>query len=207
MLYDATCDTPKYRKYLKKLDDFIMFNKAINPTDEFLKLFKESIDNIQNALDKKTFDTFMDYIKIEHVSQIMSIFQLSDKIISKDNLFKITLAKGGITLMAGMYIMAPKTGKKEIKAIYELGGVLQFFEDIYDIEEDLKNGIKTMSNQKMIDYQDIKKLYFGTVNNLIEKCNLDPNRSNLTLDVLCFAAGRLIEKRFKAYEIRNSKYI
>ena len=205
MLYDAACDVPSYKKYLKELDDFIMFRKKINPTDEYLTLFKESIDYLQNVLDKETYDTFLNYIKIEHVSQIMSLYQHSDKLISKENLFKITLAKGGVTLMAGIYIMAPKTGKKEIKAIYELGGILQIFEDIYDIDEDLKIGIKTLSNQRMIDFKSIKKLYFGTVNNLIEKCNLNPNRPNLTLDILCFATGRLIEKRFKSYENRFLK--
>ena len=205
MLYDAACDVPNYRKYLRELNDCIMFKKEIKPTDKYLTLFKESTDYLQSVLGEERFNTFMNYIKIEHFCQLMSIYQLSDKSISEDNLFKITLAKGGITLMAGLYIMAPKTGKKERKAIYELGGVLQLFEDIYDIKEDLEIGILTLSNQKMINYQEMKQLYFGTVNNLIEKCNLDPNRSNSTLDILYFATGRLLERRYKSYANRYAK--
>jgi hypothetical protein len=199
MLYDAACDVPSYRKYLRELNDYIMLRKEIKPTNKYLTLFKESTDYLQSVLGEETFNTFMNYIKIEHFCQLMSIYQLSDKLISEDNLFKITLAKGGITLMAGLYIMAPKTGKKERRAIYELGGVLQLFEDIYDIKEDLEIGILTLSNQKMINYQEMKKLYFGTVNNLIEKCNLNPNRPNSTLDILNFATGRILERRYKSY--------
>jgi len=202
MLYDAACDVPSYRKYLRELNDFIMFNKEIKPTDKYLTLFKESTDYLQSVLDKKTYDTFVNYIKIEHFCQLMSIYQLSDKLISKNNLFKITLAKGGITLMAGLYLMAPKTGKEVRKAVYELGGILQIFEDIYDIKEDLEMGILTMSNQKMINYEEMKDLYFGTINNFIEKCNLDPNCPNSTLDILSFATGRLIERRYKSFTIR-----
>ena len=196
MFYDASCDVSDYRKYLKEFSDFIMFDKDVEPSDEYLTLFKESMDYLKATLDKKTYDTFMNYIKIEHICQLMSIYQLSDKLISKDHLFKITLAKGGITIMAGMYIMAPKMTKKERKAIYEIGGVLQILEDINDIEEDLEMGIQTISNQKMINYQEMKQLYFGTVNNLIEKCNLDSNRPNTTLDIFRWLVDVILKKRY-----------
>ena len=198
MLYDASCDVPEYRKYLKEFNDFIMFDKDIKPDDEYLTLFKESIDSIKTALDKKTFETFMNYIKIEHISQLMSIYQLSDKPLTKDSLFKITLAKGGITIMAGMYIMAPKMTKKERKAIYEVGGILQVLEDIHDIEEDLEMGIQTMSNQQMISYHEMKQLYFGSVNNMIEKCNLNPNRPNATLDIFYWLVNKILEKNYNS---------
>jgi len=196
MLYDASCDVPEYRKYLKEFDNFIMFGKDVKPEDEYLTLFKESIDSIKSSVDKKTFETFMNYIKIEHISQLMSIYQSSDKPLKKENLFKITLAKGGITIMAGMYIMAPKMTKKERRAIYEVGGVLQVLEDIQDIEEDLDVGIQTMSNQQMINYQEMKRLYFGSVNNMIEKCNLDPNRHNATLDIFYWLVDKILEKKY-----------
>ena len=104
--------------------NYIIFERNIKTNDEYLMLFKTSIDYLKSAVDKKTFETFMDYIKIEHISQLMSLYQLSDKSLTKDNLFRITLAKGGITIMAGMYLMAPKMTKQERKAVYEAGGVL-----------------------------------------------------------------------------------
>lgn len=199
MFYDCSCDFSEYRKYLNIFNDFIMFDKNIEPRDEFLTIFKESMDYLKANLDKNTYDTFMNYIKIEHICQLMSLYQLSDKKISRDHLFKITLAKGGITIMAGIYLMAPKMTRIERKALYEIGGVLQILEDINDIKEDLKMGIKTLSNQKMINYQELKQLYFGTVNNLIETCNIDINQANGTLDIMCWIADVVLEQRYKKY--------
>ena len=88
MLYDASCDLLKYRKYLKEFEEFIMFNKDIEPKDDYLTLATESMNYIKSSLDKNVYETFLDYMKIEHVTQLMSIYQLSDKSISKDTLFK-----------------------------------------------------------------------------------------------------------------------
>ncbi len=199
MLYDASCDHLKYRKYLKEFEDFIMFNKDIVPKDDYLTLATESMNYIKSALDKNVYETFLDYMKIEHVTQLMSIYQLSDKSISKNTLFKITLAKGGITIMAGIYIMAPNMTPQQRKAIFEIGGVLQILEDIHDIDEDLNIGIQTLSNQKLIEYQDIRQLYFGTVNNLIEQCKMDPHRPNSTLDIFYWLLDVVIEKKYAPY--------
>ena len=207
MLYDASCDDLSCRKYLREIDDFIMSNKNIKPSDEYLTLFKESVDYIKSAVGKKRFDTFMNYIKIEHISQLMSIYQLSDKLVSRDDLFKVTLAKGGITIMAGIYMMLPDLSKQERKAIYEFGGICQIFEDIYDIYEDLERGIQTLPNQKLINRQKLKQLYFGTLNNLIEKCNFDPDRPNVALDIFCWLAELLPGRRYNRFIERKFSQI
>ena len=192
MLYDASCDISSYRKYLRDFDASIMDNKPIEPNDEYLALFKESVDYLKKNTDKEMFDTFTNYMRIVHISQLMSIYQRSAKPMTKQDLFKITLAKGGISILACTYIMAPGMSQKEKKAIYEIGGILQIFEDLYDIEEDLEMGIQTLPNQKLIAYQELKQLYIGTVNNLINQLNMNPNRPNPTLDIL----SHLINARF-----------
>ena len=60
----------------------------------------ESVDYLRDVLGKKAFEKFMNYVKIEHISQLMSIYQLSDKGNSKEDLMKITFAKGGISGLA-----------------------------------------------------------------------------------------------------------
>jgi len=196
MFYDASCDIPFYRKYLKEFNTYIMFDQDIKTDDEYLMIFKESIDAIKSAVDKKTFETFMNYIRIEHISQLMSIYQLSDKPLTKENLFKITLAKGGITIMAGAYLMAPKMTKEERKAVYELGGLLQILEDIHDIKEDQEMGIQTLSNQQLISYDEMKQLYFGSVNNVIKQCHISPDHPNTTLDMFYWLTSKVLEKKY-----------
>jgi phytoene/squalene synthetase len=139
----------------------------------------------------------MNYIKAEHISQLMSIYQQTDKTPSKEDLLKITFTKGGISALALMYLMAPNMKEKEIKAIYELGAVMQLIDDISDIKEDLKSGIWTVPNQKLLTYQELKQLYVGTVNNLIENCGIDPHHPNGTLDMLCWFTDIMLEKRYK----------
>ncbi|MCK4332757.1 MAG: class 1 isoprenoid biosynthesis enzyme [Thermoplasmatales archaeon] len=199
-LYDASFDVPECRRYLRNFDESIMNNiKHIESKNVFLTLFNECVDYLRNAIDKKAFDTFAHYVKIEHISQLMSIYQQSDKKISKESLYKITFPKGGIALLALMHLMAPRMNEKQRRAIYELGAVLQLIDDIADIKEDLKSGILTLPNQKLLNHQDLKKMYFGTVNNLMEKCDMDQKQPNGTLDMLCWFAEKLLERRYMEY--------
>lgn len=204
MLYDASFDIPECRKYLRDFDARIMSNEPIESKDEFLTLFNNSVDYLRNTLDAATFDTFAKYIRIEHISQLMSIYQLSDKKVSKESLLKITFAKGGISGLALMHIMVPKMKEKERKAIYELGAVMQLIDDISDIEEDSKGGIQTLPNQKLLTYREFKQLYFGTVNNVIDKFGIDPSHPNGTLDMLCWFADSMLEKRYGSFLNGNS---
>jgi len=198
MFYDAACDVPAYRKYLPVFNDFIMDGKQITPgDDEYLRIFAQAMDFLRSTVDPKTFQTFMSYIQIEHVTQLMSISQASDKPLTKDVLFKITLAKGGITIMAGTYLMAPHMTLLERQVLYELGGVLQILEDVHDIKEDVSMGIKTLSNQQMIGYDELRELYIGTVNNAIAHCHLDPDVPNATLDIFCWLIGKVLEKKYR----------
>jgi len=199
MLYDASFDVPVCRKYLKELDAFIMRDIPIKTKDEFTALFIESVEYLKIMLDETTFETFKNYVKIEHISQLMSIYQLSDKTVSKDSLLKITFAKGGIASLVVMRIMVPHMNKKKRNAVFELGAVLQLIDDINDMKEDLEIGIQTLPNQKLLNYNELKQLYFGTVNNVITKCDIDPYKPNGTLDMLCWFAEAILEKRYGRY--------
>ena len=87
----------------------------------------------------------------------------------------------------------------EKKAIYELGAVMQLIDDISDIKEDLKIGIRTLPNQRLLTFQELKQLYFGTVNSLMDNCGMDSHQPNGTLDMLCWFADIILEKRYKSF--------
>jgi hypothetical protein len=199
MLYDASFDIPVCRKYLKVFDKIIMEEKWNESDNDYLSLFRECVDFIENKIGKDAYEKFKNLIKIEHVCQLMSIYQHSDKSISKEDLMKITFAKGGISGLAVIFIMAPNIDEKIQKSIYELGAVLQLIDDISDIDEDLEIGIKTLPNQKLISYKELKELYFGTVNNLIDKLEIDTKKPNSALDMLCWFTDLMLEKRFSKF--------
>jgi len=107
MLYDASFDVKVFRPYLRIFDEFIMQQTPVEPKDEYLALFNNSMNYLEKRLDSSTYEKFFHYVRIEHICQLMSIYQLSDKKISKDDLLKITFVKGGISAIALMYIMVP----------------------------------------------------------------------------------------------------
>ncbi len=197
MLYDAAFDVKFFSKYLRYFDAFVMKNEKILEIDEYMVLFKESVEYLRNKLDEQKFETFMNYVKIENVSQFMSIYQLSDKKVSAKELLKITFSKGGISALALTHIMVPKLNKKEKKAIFELGAAMQLMDDIGDIEEDIKSGIQTLPNLKLLNFDDLKQFFQGTVNNLIKKCNIDSSHPNSSLDILTWFADTFMKKRYK----------
>jgi hypothetical protein len=141
----------------------------------------------------------MHFVRIEHISQLMSIYQLADRKTSKQDLMKITYSKGGISALALMYLMVPEMTMQERKAVYELGAVMQIIDDISDLQEDMKSGIHTLPNQKLFTYKELKGLYIGVINNLIQQCHMDPHRPNGTLDMLCWFMDIILEKRYKAF--------
>ena len=199
MLYDASFDVKKFRPYLRDFDAFIMQAKPVEPVDEYLTLFNNTLNYLQKRLDSTTFENFFHYVRIEHICQLMSIYQLSDKKISKDDLLKITFVKGGISGLALMYIMVPNLTRAQGVAIYELGSVLQLIDDISDINEDINGGIYTLPNQKLLNYNELKQMYCGTINNLIEKLNIDPIKPNASLDMLCWFSDSMLERRYRPY--------
>ncbi len=199
MLYDASFDVKEFRHYLRTFDALIMQQKPIEPTDEYLKLFIDSTNYLEKRLGSSIFKTFSHYVRIEHICQLMSIYQLSDKKISKDDLLKITFVKGGISGLALMYIMIPNLKKEKTIAIYELGAVLQLIDDISDIKEDKNIGIQTLPNQKLLTYNELKQMYCGTINNLIDKLEIDITKPNDSLDMLYLFSDYLLERRYQSY--------
>ncbi|MEM0493091.1 MAG: class 1 isoprenoid biosynthesis enzyme [Candidatus Thermoplasmatota archaeon] len=197
MLYDCAFDLSVCKHYLSFFDRFIMEGERIDSEDPYLRLFQDNVDCINQVLGDDAFRCFMGYVRIEHISQLMSIYQLSDKNISRESLLKITFAKGGISGLALMYLMVPHMGYVERCAIYELGAVMQLIDDIVDMVEDARVGISTLPNQRMLGYDELKGLYYGAVNNLIEKCGLDPCKPNGTLDMLCWFDDIILKGRYK----------
>lgn len=177
-LYDATCDIPQFRQYLRDFDSYIMFDKPIYPRDNFLITFKNSLEYLKDNLDDNQFKTLKNYIKIGHSGQVIGISQMNDKPVNRVQLSKTTLARGGIPLLSICFLFIPNLSKNEKKAIFEFGGVMQIIDDTMDIEADLQSGVKTLPNQKMINNEELEKLYNGVVQNLIKTLNLDINHLN-----------------------------
>ena len=64
--------------------------------------------------------------------------------ISEEQLKKITYDKGGYSLLAYRAVLFPAAGPEEKAMLYQLGGVLQLCNDVFDLYKDLQEGVMTL---------------------------------------------------------------
>lgn len=110
------------------------FNEAAL-IDTHLKL----IDSVSNKL------AYKNVVKKVHQAQMDSLSQLSNKI-SLQEILEITKRKGGYSLLMCRYYINTTENKKIDECWYQLGGLIQMTNDLYDIYKDTCAGINTFAN-------------------------------------------------------------
>ena len=90
-------------------------------------------------------------------AQVLSKKQTS-QIITEAEITAITLLKGGTSLLFYRSVFLPAITDKEKKLQYELGGIMQLCNDIFDVYKDYKGGIHTlMTTTKKTD--EVRQLF------------------------------------------------
>ncbi len=119
----------------------------------------------------KNIDEYKATLSNVHQAQKDSLKQF-DQNISKEEIVDITLRKGGYSLlMCRHYIDLPISNELN-EAWYQLGGIIQITNDLYDIHKDLQEGICTLPNsiKKVEDidlmYRNLVTQFFKYLSNL-----------------------------------------
>jgi hypothetical protein len=73
--------------------------------------------------------------------------QQHDHVLSIEKLKKITWAKGGYALLLYRSAINRPISDEEWNAVYQLGGLMQLHNDIFDLYRDLQEGIVTLPSQ------------------------------------------------------------
>ena len=84
-----------------------------------------------------------DQLEKVFVAQVLSKKQ-SSKGLNTEEIRDITIRKGAESLLFYRTVFSHPLGRKEEKALYCLGGLMQLGNDIFDLYEDLQNGIETL---------------------------------------------------------------
>ena len=109
---------------------------------------------LQHAPDKKLMQqTLLNVYK----AQVQSKEQKDDSISTK-RLLDITFQKGGSSVIFYRSAVAPAASAAELKLLHNLGGMMQFSNDIFDIYKDREAGITTLITQTK-NINDIKTLF------------------------------------------------
>lgn len=113
--------------------------------------YKKAIESVE---DKKLLkDTLLNV----HEAQVKSKRQAQPNI-STAEIKDITLEKGGASLIFYRSAILPEADKAESELLYEMGGVMQMANDIFDIYKDREKGISTSATTTR-DMADIRRQF------------------------------------------------
>ena len=144
-------------------DDF--FDKH-NMTDEKLKIFMEKpealsgessaeklfLEFYKNAIaSAESPELMINYLRKVYQAQIDSKKQASSGLTEKE-ILDITLNKGGVSVLFYRSVMSYPLAQKEEEALYKIGGLMQFGNDIFDVYKDNLHKIHTpMTTAKKVN--------------------------------------------------------
>ncbi|MCX6281343.1 MAG: hypothetical protein NTU51_05220 [Bacteroidetes bacterium] len=84
----------------------------------------------------------------------------TQKELPQSELLKITMDKGAWSLILYHYLITEVPSEAVIRMIYQMGGVLQIAQDIFDVYRDFHEGVATLGNT-CGDYREFEKFYLG----------------------------------------------
>ena len=83
--------------------------------------------------------------------------------LTQEEIKKITLHKGGVSVLFYRSVMSHQFKKGEEEALYKMGGLMQFGNDIFDVYKDRNNGIHTLVTTAT-KINDLRKIFRSVMN-------------------------------------------
>lgn len=152
----------------------------------FIRLYKKALEHMQDipAL-KKSFLEVMD-------AQVLSLKQENPDI-SGDEIRHITRHKGGVSILFYRHAFREKISKAERDMLYQLGGIGQFENDLFDVYDDLTDHIHTLVTREE-RIQSLRHWYEGLIEEFSELVYqtdypLEGKRRFLDFSMLIMARG------------------
>ena len=204
------------------LYDDIMDQKILSE-DELNKLLDNPLDNPHDIFEAKVLvDIHLQLLKLTkrpekyktvlvaiHKAQKDSLAQFNNHILDSE-LLDITLRKGGYSfLMCSLYIDLPISAQMD-RCWYQIGAIMQFIDDMYDIYNDIDEGIQTFPNTT-IEYTILENTFNDILNQLKASIKELPfglkKKKNLLIQLSIIPAfGNLALANLKKLQDENGKF-
>ena len=110
------------------------------PVSSLERLFVNFLEKVHENVDDKT--SFNYYFKKVFDAQVKSKKQLQD--LGWDEIKEITFDKGGYSLLFYRSVFQHELREGEEDAFFNIGGLMQLGNDIFDVHKDLQAGIRTL---------------------------------------------------------------
>jgi hypothetical protein len=194
-LYDDFFD--KTGMATTKIREMMKHPFSVAPESSLESIFVDYLKKIhQNLHDLSVFnDAFEMVYKVQVKSQLQR-----NKDVDHASLYELTLDKGGYSLLFYRSVYANPLIEGEHEAIYQVGGLMQLANDLFDVYEDSRQGINTLVTksrkiddlrscylrQRMIAMAAIRRLAYPEANKRVylRKLSLGLSRCQVCLDQL-----------------------
>ena len=104
----------------------------------FLQFYKKALHYANNPA------LMLHYLQKVYEAQIESKKQSSPGSLTKEEIKRITLNKGGVSVLFYRSVLSNALFKEEEDALYQMGGLMQFGNDIFDVYKDSVSHIDTL---------------------------------------------------------------
>jgi hypothetical protein len=172
-------------------DDF--FDKQDMP-EELLKNLIEHPDTIapSNSSEKLFLDFYkkvkqhshdpaltLHYLKKVYDAQVESKKQAIKGSLPKEEIKRITIHKGGVSVLFYRSVLSNPLSKEEKQALYQMGGLMQFGNDIFDVYKDCQKNIDSLITTAH-DIKEMRSEFISmTENSFASVCQTKYDRKNI----------------------------
>ena len=145
-----------------RIKGLMSLSPKIKPQNAHEKLFCDLVSEILLiSPDKKRLNEFANRV---FEAQVLSLKQ-KDPSTEWQELFNITYKKGGESLLFYRCCFPNVISEQEIECLLKIGGLIQVCNDIFDVNKDIKEGIRTVATEtkdiKVLKHK-VQKLYKET---------------------------------------------
>lgn len=129
----------------------------------FLQFYKKALQYTHNR------QLMLQYLRKVYDAQIESKKQAVGGMLPQDEIKRITVDKGGMSVLFYRSVLHNQLSKEEENALYKMGGLMQFGNDIFDIYKDCRQHIDTLMttakkvNDVRIIFRDMMETSFASV--------------------------------------------
>jgi len=194
----------RYLGALTPLFDALFDDKELNEMEIRDAISSQNTNNeiiiLLQALRDRLLDNVKDPLVVEKYlqkiidSQIDSLSQKNPDI-TYDEIRRISFNKGGVALQGCRSILDHSMDDKEKEAVHQLGSLVQLTNDVFDVWEDTRQGIKTMVDG-ISDLAGFRAEYQDLIVSFFQKCEhlnyKKANRSKFYIQMMLIISRGLV---------------
>lgn len=172
-IYDRFCDDASISK--KALYKLTFTPSEFKSEDEYKEVYSQMLLHLRKQIKNSEHFT----IECERVMNAQLHSRIQSEKIDIELIDQITLEKGGASFLFWASTLNRSFDEQEVKLFYQLGGFVQIIDDVFDIAQDLDQGIETLATKWISTIEKIElKLEECLHQNIEEVYALDISKKN-----------------------------